>query len=450
MEFNGTGADKFADITERAGRPAAAAEPVRHRAGRRGRLRPRRHPSPIPGGSAEISGSFTSRRPPRTWPNVLKYGALPLTFERVQRQTVSADARRRPAPGRPDRRRHRARRWSSSTRCSTTAAWRWWPSPAWWSPRSSPTRHGAARPAHRLRADPAGVCGLIVAIGITADSFIVYFERIRDEVREGRTLRAAVESGWPRARRTILVADFVSFLAAVVLYVLAVGGVRGFAFTLGLTTLIDIVVVFLFTKPLMTLLARTKFFAEGHRWSGLDPKRLGAKPPLRGRRRRRPRYQRPEGGLRCRGSAISAPGSTAARSPSTSSASRKIWYGVSAPARRSHRRSAVRGLNLGVEFKGGAVFSFRRTERLRRGGARPSPRRASAPALVQTSGRRRDAGPDRDGLDTDQSNDQQRGARQGVRRRRRRRQRQVIGPSWGEEISKKAWQRPGASSWCSS
>ncbi|MFH9724756.1 protein translocase subunit SecD [Streptomyces sp. NPDC017254] len=129
------------------------------------------------------------------------------------------------------------------------------------------------------------VCGAIVAIGITADSFIVYFERIRDELREGRTLRPSVERAWPRARRTILVSDFVSFLAAAVLFVVTVGKVQGFAFTLGLTTLLDVVVVFLFTKPVMTLLARTKFFGGGHAWSGLDPKRLGAKPPLRSSRR---------------------------------------------------------------------------------------------------------------------------------------------------------------------
>lgn len=129
------------------------------------------------------------------------------------------------------------------------------------------------------------VCGAIVAIGITADSFIVYFERVRDEIREGRTLRPAVERAWPRARRTILVSDFVSFLAAAVLFVVTVGKVQGFAFTLGLTTLLDVVVVFFFTKPLMTLMAQTKFFGGGHPWSGLDPKRLGAKPPLRRSRR---------------------------------------------------------------------------------------------------------------------------------------------------------------------
>lgn len=82
-----------------------------------------------------------------------------------------------------------------------------------------------------------------------------------------------------------MVSDFVSFLAAAVLFIVTVGKVQGFAFTLGLTTLLDVVVVFLFTKPVMTLLARTKFFGEGHAWSGLDPKRLGAKPPLRRTRR---------------------------------------------------------------------------------------------------------------------------------------------------------------------
>ncbi|MFE7855949.1 protein translocase subunit SecD [Streptomyces sp. NPDC057403] len=132
------------------------------------------------------------------------------------------------------------------------------------------------------------VCGAIVAIGITADSFIVFFERIRDEIREGRSLRPAVERAWPRARRTILVSDFVSFLAAAVLFIVTVGKVQGFAFTLGLTTVLDVVVVFLFTKPLMTILARRKFFANGHKWSGLDPKALGAKPPLRRTRRPAP------------------------------------------------------------------------------------------------------------------------------------------------------------------
>jgi preprotein translocase subunit SecD len=121
-----------------------------------------------------------------------------------------------------------------------------------------------------------GVAGLIVAIGITADSFIVYFERIRDELREGRTLVAAVDRAWERARRTIIASDAVNFLAAIVLYFLAVGSVRGFAFTLGLTTLLDLLIVFTFTHPVMRLIARTRFFGSGHPLSGLDPRRLGA------------------------------------------------------------------------------------------------------------------------------------------------------------------------------
>lgn len=121
----------------------------------------------------------------------------------------------------------------------------------------------------------AGIAGAIVSIGITADSFIVYFERLRDEVREGRSLRTAVQTGWQRAKRTILVADFVSLIAAALLYFFAVGGVRGFAFTLGLTTFVDLVVVFFFTKPFVTILSRVAFYANGRPWSGLSAKSLG-------------------------------------------------------------------------------------------------------------------------------------------------------------------------------
>ena len=151
----------------------------------------------------------------------------------------------------------------------------------------------------------AGIAGLIVAIGITADSFVVYFERLRDEVREGKQLRPAVESGWKRARRTILVSDTVSFLAALLLYYFAIGEVKGFAYTLGLTTLIDVVVVFLFTKPMVTLLAGTKFFGNGHPMSGLDPARLGAKTPWRSSVRRNQVRRRPDPATR----------STASRNP---------------------------------------------------------------------------------------------------------------------------------------
>lgn len=122
----------------------------------------------------------------------------------------------------------------------------------------------------------AGVAGLIVAIGITVDSFIVYFERVRDEIREGRNLEVAVENAWKRAIRTILASDAVSFTAATTLFLLTVGNVRGFAFTLGLTTIVDLIVVLLFTHPLLQILARTKFFSSGHPWSGFDSKALKA------------------------------------------------------------------------------------------------------------------------------------------------------------------------------
>ena len=123
----------------------------------------------------------------------------------------------------------------------------------------------------------AGVAGLIISIGITMDSFIIYFERVRDEVRHGRTLVAAVDEGWRHARRTIIVSDTVNLLAAVVLYFLAVGGVQGFAFTLGVTTVVDLAVIILFTHPMMVWILRFAFFGKGHRLSGLDPEHLGAR-----------------------------------------------------------------------------------------------------------------------------------------------------------------------------
>jgi preprotein translocase subunit SecD len=120
-----------------------------------------------------------------------------------------------------------------------------------------------------------GIAGLIVAVGITADSFIVYFERIRDEMRAGKSVRVAVEAGWVRARGTCLAADAVTLLAAVVLYIFAIGAVKGFAFALGISTVIDLVVFFLFTKPMVTWLARFRFFSTGHRLSGLSPSHVG-------------------------------------------------------------------------------------------------------------------------------------------------------------------------------
>ncbi|MDF2918858.1 MAG: protein-export rane protein SecD [Microbacterium sp.] len=127
-----------------------------------------------------------------------------------------------------------------------------------------------------FRLSLAGVAGLIVTIGFTADSFIVYFERIRDELRDGKSITSAVEDGWSRAKRTIFISKSINILAAVVLYILADSTVKGFAFTLGLTTAIDILIFILFTHPVLQLLVRTRFFGSGHKLSGLDPDALGA------------------------------------------------------------------------------------------------------------------------------------------------------------------------------
>jgi len=146
----------------------------------------------------------------------------------------------------------------------------------------------------------AGIAGFIVAVGITADSFVVFYERLKDEVRDGRSVRTAVESGWVRARSTIISADAVSLLAAVILYVVSIGTVRGFAFTLGVSTLLDLVTVFFFTKPLVTILVRRPFFASS-KWSGLSNQ--GPAGPLR--RRQPPR--RPSGGPGSSSAVLDAP-----------------------------------------------------------------------------------------------------------------------------------------------
>nr|WP_237521959.1 protein translocase subunit SecD [Streptomyces sp. SID4921] len=244
-------------------------------------------------GSAEISGSFTQQSA-EDLANVLSYGALPLSFSEDTVTTVTA------ALGGEQL---EAGLIAGAIGLALVviylvAYYRGLAFIALLSLLASGiltyTIMALLGPAIGFALNLPAVCGAIVAIGITADSFIVYFERIRDEIREGRTLRPAVERAWPRARRTILVSDFVSFLAAAVLFLVTVGKVQGFAFTLGLTTLLDVVVVFLFTKPVMTLMARTKFFAGGNPWSGLDPTRLGAKPPLRRSRRVNARTDHPK------------------------------------------------------------------------------------------------------------------------------------------------------------
>ena len=246
---------------------------------------------PIPGGRAEISGNFTQKSATEL-ANVLKYGALPLAFDVSEVSNVSATLGGDQL---------RAGIIAGIIGLALVISYCFWYyrglgivvvaslGIAGILTYASVVLLGSSV---GFALNLAGIAGVIVAIGITADSFVIFFERIRDEVREGRSLRTAVETGWRRARQTILIADTVSLLSALVLFVLAIGSVKGFAFTLGLTTLIDVVVVFLFTKPLMTLLARTKFFGGGHRLSGLDPEHLGVQA-LPGSRSRRPGLARP-------------------------------------------------------------------------------------------------------------------------------------------------------------
>ena len=241
---------------------------------------------PIPGGRAEISGNFTQKSATEL-ANVLKYGALPLAFDVSEVNNVSATLGGEQL---------RAGIIAGIVGLALVVGYCFW----YYRGLGIVVVASLGIAAILTYAcvvllgssvgfalNLPGIAGIIVAIGITADSFVIFFERIRDEVRDGRSLRTAVETGWRRARQTILIADTVSLLSALVLFVLAIGSVKGFAFTLGLTTLIDVVVVFLFTKPLMTLLARTKFFGGGHRLSGLDPEHLGVQA-LPGSRSRRP------------------------------------------------------------------------------------------------------------------------------------------------------------------
>jgi len=239
---------------------------------------------PIPGGSASISGNFTQASA-QDLANVLKYGALPLRFEVSSVDSVS------PLLG-ADQLEGGLLAGVLGLALVIVYCFVYYRGLGIVVVASLAVAGSITYAAvcllgrfQGLTLTLAGIAGLIVSIGITADSFIVYFERLRDEVREGRSLRTSVESGWLRARRTILASDSISLLAAVVLYVLSIGSVRGFAYTLGLTTVVDLGVVLLFTKPMVTLLARTSFFGNGHRFSGLDPARLGAPPIRRGSRR---------------------------------------------------------------------------------------------------------------------------------------------------------------------
>jgi preprotein translocase subunit SecD len=230
----------------------------------------------IPGGQTQISGSFTSSTA-KDLANVLKFGALPLKLEKASVNTVSASLG-------SDQLRggliagmiglglvivysllyYRALGVVTVASLALSGLVLY----------AVTTLLGHSALGYTLSLP--GIAGFIVAVGITADSFVVFFERLRDEVREGRRLRSGVERAWPRARRTIVSADFVSLLAAVVLYIFSIGDVRGFAFTLGISTLSDLFIVFFFTKPLLSVVARTRAFDTGAAWTGVGRARTGA------------------------------------------------------------------------------------------------------------------------------------------------------------------------------
>ncbi len=283
LDLTGGGGDKFRAVTERLSQTPSP----RNQFGILLDGVVITHPqvtTPIPGGKAQITGDFTLKEAEQL-ANQLKFGAIPLTLELLTDDHISA------TKGADELRNgliagaiglllvviysmFQYRALGAVTVGSLLIA-------------GGVTYGFITLLSWGLgyRLSLAGVAGLIVAIGITADSFIVYFERVKDELREGRSLQSAVEHGWSRAKRTIIISDVVSFLAAAILYWLAVGSVRGFAFTLGLTTIVDLIVVILFTHPTLVLLARTKFFGEGHRFSGLDPRQLGRDVMYKGRGR---------------------------------------------------------------------------------------------------------------------------------------------------------------------
>jgi preprotein translocase subunit SecD len=291
LTFTGSGTTKFADVTTRLAPLYSAANTT---ASMRNQfaivldglvISAPRTESVIAAGTARISGSFTTMEPAKILADQIKFGALPLTLTTLSQSKTTATQGETELKGGLiagaiglalvvlySLMQYRVL--GLITVASLGIA--------------GTVTFGSIDYLSGLigyRLSLAGIAGIIVSIGMTADSFIVYFERVRDELRDGRTLPAAVEHGWARARRTILASDSVSFLAAMVLYLTAVGNVKGFAFTLGLTTIVDLVVVMLFTHPMLGILARTKFFGQGHVLSGLDPRQLGRESFYKGRGR---------------------------------------------------------------------------------------------------------------------------------------------------------------------
>jgi preprotein translocase subunit SecD len=215
----------------------------------------------IPGGRTQITGRFTADTA-RELANVLKYGSLPLSFESSEAETVSATLGLTSL---------RAGLIAGAIGLALVLAY----SLLYYRVLGLLTALSLVASGAMVFAilvllgraigytlDLAGIAGLIIGIGTTADSFVVFFERIKDEIREGRTYRSAVPRGWARARKTILSGNAVSFIAAAVLYILAIGQVKGFAFTLGLTTILDVVVVFLVTWPLVFLSSKSAMLTK--------------------------------------------------------------------------------------------------------------------------------------------------------------------------------------------
>ena len=268
LDFNKEGSGKFSAVTQRVTSLAAPQNQVAIVLDGLVVSAPRII-SAITGGSAQITGDFTQQEA-SDLANVLKYGSLPLAFDRGEVQQVS------PTLGTDQL---RAGLLAGGLGLILVVIY----SLLYYRALGLVTVGSLGLAALMLYMTVvvlgenigftltlAGIAGAIVAIGITADSFIIYFERLRDEIREGRSLRSAVEMGWQRARRTIIISDIVSLIAALLLYIFAIGNVRGFAFALGLTTLIDLIIVFLFTKPIITVLANLKFFRDGNPMSGLN------------------------------------------------------------------------------------------------------------------------------------------------------------------------------------
>jgi preprotein translocase subunit SecD len=268
LDFNKEGSGKFSAVTQRVVSLAAPQNQVAIVLDGLVVSAPRII-SAITGGSAQITGDFTQQEA-SDLANVLKYGSLPLAFDRGEIQQVS------PTLGTDQL---RAGLLAGGLGLILVVIY----SLLYYRALGLVTVGSLGLAALMLYMTVvvlgenigftltlAGIAGAIVAIGITADSFIIYFERLRDEIREGRSLRSAVEMGWQRARRTIIISDIVSLIAALLLYIFAIGNVRGFAFALGLTTLIDLIIVFLFTKPIITVLANLKFFRDGNPMSGLN------------------------------------------------------------------------------------------------------------------------------------------------------------------------------------